>query len=57
MRFSSSDPGATLPPDYTFTETDNGDHIFPDGLRYATAGNHSISAFDVASPAIRGGEG
>ncbi|HJV08709.1 MAG TPA: hypothetical protein VJ653_03485, partial [Acidimicrobiales bacterium] len=54
IRFTSSDPAATLPPDYTFTAADNGDHTFPEGLRYATAGSQSISAFDVATPGIRG---
>jgi hypothetical protein len=54
IRFTSTDPGATLPPDYTFTAADNGDHFFADGLRYATAGAQSISAFDVSTPGIRG---
>ncbi|HET7722142.1 MAG TPA: hypothetical protein VFK43_19390, partial [Acidimicrobiales bacterium] len=54
IRFTSTDPAATLPPDYTFTAADNGDHFFDDGLRYATAGAQSISAFDVGTPGIRG---
>ena len=54
IHFTSTDPAATLPPDYTFTAADNGDHFFPDGLRYATAGSQSISAADTASPGIRG---
>ena len=57
IRFASTDPGATLPPDYTFTAADAGDHTFPEGLRYATAGSQSISAFDVGAPAIRGHSG
>ena len=54
VHFTSTDPAATLPLDYTFTAADNGDHTFPDGLRYATAGNQSISAAGTATPAIRG---
>lgn len=32
VHFTSTDPAATLPPDFTFTAADNGDHFFLDRL-------------------------
>src|SRR5262249_48747214 len=44
VRFSSSDPQATLPGSYTFTAGDAGVHTFSATLR--TAGSQSITATD-----------
>ncbi len=52
VRFTSTDPAAVLPADYTFTVWDNGTHTFPVTLN--TAGTWSITATDVANPALAG---
>ena len=52
--FTSSDPGATLPPQYTFTEDDAGTHTFADAITFATAGAQTLRASDAADAAIFG---
>src|SRR5439155_6982856 len=47
IHFSSSDSGATLPSDYTFTAADAGIHTFTATL--ITAGSQAITATDPAS--------
>jgi photosystem II stability/assembly factor-like uncharacterized protein len=47
IHFSSSDGGATLPGDYTFTAADAGVHVFIATL--ITAGNQTITATDAAA--------
>jgi hypothetical protein len=50
VHFSSSDPRATLPPDYTFTTGaggDNGTHTF--AAVFFTAGTQSITATDTST--------
>ena len=47
VHFSSSDPQAGLPMDYTFTATDNGVHTFT-GVVLKTAGTQSITVTDAA---------
>src|SRR5262249_37947343 len=47
VRFSSSDPRAQLPDDYTFTAADNGTHTFTATLN--SMGTHSINVTDTAS--------
>jgi subtilisin-like proprotein convertase family protein len=54
VRFTSTDPQATLPADYTFTAADKGVRVFTDTLR--TAGVQSIGGTDVANPAILGAQ-
>jgi streptogramin lyase len=51
--FSSSDPQATLPADYTFTASDNGAHTFS-GVILRTAGNRSVTATDITTGSITG---
>jgi hypothetical protein len=46
VHFTSSDPKAQLPADYTFTASDNGSHTFTATL--FTAGTQSITADDAA---------
>src|SRR5262249_55570049 len=53
VHFTSSLPGATLPPDYTSTADDNGRHTFT-----VTLTRHdptTITVIDSATTAIRGG--
>jgi hypothetical protein len=52
VHFTSSDPQALLPADYTFTAADNGTHTFTATLR--TAGTRTITATDAASSSITG---
>src|SRR5262249_32483727 len=43
VHFSSTDPQATLPADYTFTAPDNGQHTFS-GVVFGSAGSQTITA-------------
>jgi hypothetical protein len=45
VHFSSSDQQASLPPDYTFTDADNGSHTF-DAVALGTQGFQSVTASD-----------
>lgn len=47
VHFSSSDSGATLPPNYTFTSADAGQHSF--SVSFSQSGNASLSAADTGS--------
>jgi hypothetical protein len=47
VRFSSTDPQAVLPADYTFTAADHGVHTFSATLK--TMGTHAISARDATT--------
>lgn len=51
LHFTSSDPQAVLPPDYTFTAGDNGSHTFS-GIQFRTAGIQSLTVTDTATPSI-----
>ena len=52
VHLTSSDPQATLPSDYTFTNADSGVHTFT--AKLVTGGNQTITATDTASAAITG---
>jgi hypothetical protein len=54
IRFTATDPAATLPADYTFTAADNGVHTFTGGVTLKTAGNRSVTATDKATASITG---
>ncbi len=57
VHFSSSDPRAMLPGDYTFTAGtggDNGSHTFTAGATLFTAGSQSITATDTTTGSITG---
>ena len=43
IHMNSSDPGATLPADYTFIPADNGSHTFANGVTLVTAGSRTIN--------------
>src|SRR6516162_2877767 len=52
VHFTSSDGGATLPADYTFTAADNGLHTFVNGVTMQTAGTQTITVTDTSSSAF-----
>jgi uncharacterized repeat protein (TIGR03803 family) len=54
VHFTSSDPQAALPADYTFTAADQGVHTFTATLK--TAGSQSITATDTASSSTAGSD-
>jgi hypothetical protein len=54
VTFTSSDPGSTLPADYTFTAADNGVHTFPGGGTLFVAGSQTITGTDTANSSLTG---
>jgi hypothetical protein len=56
IRFSSSDVamGVQLPPNYGFSQTDNGSHTFSMGVTLRTKGNQTLTVTDTANAAITG---
>src|SRR5262249_43431953 len=54
VHFTSTDPKAALPGDYTFTAGDAGMHTFSASL--VTAGTHSITVADTLAPSSKGTE-
>jgi hypothetical protein len=52
VHFTSSDPAAQLPNNYTFTAADNGVHTFP--LTLNTPGDQTITARDTLNSSISG---
>jgi hypothetical protein len=55
VHFTSSDPQATVPADYTFSAADQGVHSFSATLR--TAGSQSLAVADTAGGVASGSEG
>ncbi len=54
VHFTSSDPQAILPADYSFSPADNGVHTFMLSTRLQTAGTQSITATDTVTGSIMG---
>jgi hypothetical protein len=54
IHFTSSDPAAILPPDYTFTPADAGSHTWNNGFTLTTPGNQTISATIFDATGISG---
>ncbi len=54
IHFTSSDPAAVLPSDYTFTPADAGSHRWTDGFILMTPGNQTISATIFDATGING---
>ena len=52
VHFTSTDPLATLPSDYTFTAADRGRHRFV--VKLKTLGPRTITVNDVSDPSMRG---
>src|SRR5712691_1899261 len=50
VHFTSSDPGATLPPNFTFAPGDDGTHTFTNGVRLITAGSRTLTVSDTVNP-------
>jgi subtilisin-like proprotein convertase family protein len=50
VHFTSTDPLAVLPPDYTFTANDQGVHSFP--ITLETAGSQALTITDKAAPSL-----
>jgi hypothetical protein len=54
VHFTSSDSGATLPSDYTFTTADAGTHTFSSEVILHTSGSQTITAADAHQPSTAG---
>jgi hypothetical protein len=54
VHFTSSDPQAVLPADYTFTAADAGVHTFLNGAILKSSGPRSITVTDKATPGLTG---
>ena len=54
VHFTSSDPGAALPNDYTFAPADAGIHTFAGGVTFVHQGTQSVTATDTANSNIMG---
>jgi titin len=54
VAFTSSDPQAVLPPNYTFTAADKGTHTFTNGATLKTVGIQTIVATDTVTASITG---
>jgi hypothetical protein len=52
VHFTSSDPTAVVPADYTFTGTDQGAHTFV--LKWITPGSQSVTVTDTAVASLKG---
>jgi hypothetical protein len=52
VHFASTDPGAVLPPDYTFTTADAGRHDFADAISFKKAGLQAISVTEASDASI-----
>lgn len=50
VHFTSTDPGAMLPADYTFTPADQGRHEFP--VRFSSVGEFTVTVQYVSQPAL-----
>ena len=55
VHFTSTDPAAVLPADYTFTSADQGAHTF--AATFQTAGTQSITATATANAGVTGTQG
>lgn len=53
VRFTSTDPDAVLPGDYTYTAADSGSHNFS-GVMLRTGGAQTITVTDTSAPAVTG---
>jgi hypothetical protein len=54
VHFTSTDPAATLPGDYTFTSTDKGAHQFVNVGPLVTAGKQTVTVADTVQATIQG---
>ena len=54
IHFISTDRGAVLPANYTFTTADAGIHTFGNAVTMKTVGQQTITVFDMSNPSITG---
>jgi hypothetical protein len=54
IEFTSTDPQASLPPDYTFTAADNGTHVFVANVILRSPGTWSVTATDTTTASLTG---
>jgi hypothetical protein len=54
IHFTSSDPAAVLPLDYTFTPTDAGSHTWTNGFILKSLGNQTVSGSMYDASGING---
>src|SRR5262249_37607174 len=54
VTFTSTDPGAALPADYTFTADDQGQHTFTAGGTLFLAGGRTVAVTDASVTAVAG---
>jgi hypothetical protein len=54
VRFTSDDPSASLPADYTFVGGDAGVHLFSSAVTLRTVGTHTVTATDTTQPPVTG---
>ncbi len=52
VAFSSSDPVADLPTNYTFTAADNGVKTFTNGVRFNTGGSRTLAVTDTINSGL-----
>ena len=52
IHFTSSDPAATLPTNYSFTPSDAGSHTWTNGFVLATPGSQTVSGFIYLTSSI-----
>ncbi len=56
VHFTSTDPQAVLPADYTFVGSDKGSRTFTDGVTLKTSGTQSVTVTDLANTSVNGSE-
>ena len=54
IHFTSNDPAAVLPANYTFTALDAGTHTFTNGVTLKTAGSRTVTATDTVLSTVTG---
>ena len=54
VHFTSTDPAAALPDNYTFSGSDSGSHAFTNGVTFRTKGTQSVTATDNLTAIITG---
>jgi hypothetical protein len=54
VHFTSSDGSTTLPPNYTFTGSENGSHFWDNSSSLRAIGNQTVSITDVSNSSVTG---
>ena len=54
IHFTSSDPQAIVPANYTFQMADGGEHTFSDGVTLETAGSQTVTVTSLGTPSYTG---